>query len=200
MTEVSYFNKAVIWGTPGDINERSTKDHKRPYLDMRIACPSDKYGDICVYARMWGDEAIAAFLKAHIENPEGLYKFNGVLSQFDREGAKLTGFHLFKWAYSEEKLKRAVFILRGVCTGRDVQEDTISVNWKQKGDHAVDTTFRLYGGAALMLPGDIVDIKGALKDKDVYFGGSGLLIPYVEEVDVKGEIAREAGKPIPRTL
>lgn len=194
---MSHFNKGVIWGRVKEFNERSTKDNKKPYLDLKITCASERFGDVLVYARMWGGEKTRAFLDAYKDGPGELYKFTGILSLLEREGVQLIGYQIFDFRLVTEPVhQRAVFILRGEVVGRsrigdDSERPHILLNYKQaRENYAQDFTFRIYCHKdipALVMKGETLDVKGAMQDKDAFWGGSGACVPFAEEVASKGK-------------
>jgi len=193
--KISYYNKATIWGRPKEPNLRHTKKNRLPYLEMKIFCPSDEYGDIAVYGRMWGkEEKLQGFLAAYGEHPDAAFKFIGQLTQFEEEGQRYTGFHIFKWEVPSEEGKgvgcRAVFVLKGELAGRklDGPNSILSLNVKQAGDYPKDETFEIFCGsavAATVMKGEIVEVLGVMKDRAAFYGGTGDVIPYAQEIKEK---------------
>ena len=60
---MKHFNAGNVWGRVAEIkDETSTK--KTPYLQILIEAPSEEYGNVKVYGRLWGKEKITAF-KTH---------------------------------------------------------------------------------------------------------------------------------------
>lgn len=187
MTQEKDFNKGVVWGKVREVKFRKTRENGKPYADLKLVCPTQVYGDILAHGRLWGEARVEDLKAMHRKAPDTLWKFTGQLSQFERRGVMLTGYNLFKFEPAEQgALPRAVFILAGEVAEKrfgphpDEPEgdDTILV-MSVKGE-----TFEIWAREHLADRVEVLrraQVKGALRDADAFFGGSGDVRPWAEE-------------------
>jgi hypothetical protein len=182
---VKHFNRGTVWGTVKDLKVRKTKEKRRPYAEMRILCPSERYGNVVVHARLWGAEAVEQMREAFKDDPARQYRFTGQLEQLKDRERVLTGYNLFRAEASDEPLKRAVFILTGELTEN---MEAMKVAVRLEKEYQQETVFDIAPGDVDVPDlniGDTIFVKGALRDMDAYYGGSGDVRPVAEKVEVR---------------
>lgn len=115
---MKHFNSANVWGRIHSMT-RKTSDNDKPFVEVAINCESSAYGNVRAFGYLWGEDAVAAFMKAF--RPKATVHLRGAFAQYKgRHEAIKTSFTFWKaapWdpATGKHKAPRAAFILVGEC-------------------------------------------------------------------------------------
>ncbi len=201
-----HFNAGNVYGKVTEVKEEKS-DKGKPYLQISVDVSGDKSGRVTAYCRMWGEERITPFMNEWRRFPSETYWFRGFLGQYkSKTGDLLSNFTVFSHERKTSE-KRAVFILKGVvshqpsslnCGGQRFLIETIREGASGKEDIE---SFEVWSpGEKLLDPvskGDLVEVKGLIRQKDVdgFYGGSDG--PVRAYVDVLKIITQETDCPFP---
>lgn len=190
-----HFNKGVVRGRIIDLKPRKTTTNKKPYLELKVFCPSSSYGDITVKVRFWGPE-VEALKAAYKERKDGMFYFHeGDVAMLESRGRKFLGFNAYKfmpWSESPEDQPRASFILEGIL---DVAFEKFSIRHiREGGSFPVNALFDFPEPdfPTEALPPDRVTVYGHLKDLNAKWGSTGETEPIIEKLDIR-ERRHQAG-------
>ncbi len=178
---MKHFNSANVWGRIHDI-KRKTSDNDKPFVEVAVNCESAAYGNVRAFGYLWGEEAVAAFMKDF--RPKAPVHLRGLLSQYKgRKDAVRTNFTFWQtgaWdpTTGKHKMPRAAFILVGECTGYEEGGGDGKLTMKiVKENPAGEDLFELAVSAEALLSlggmpeaGRIYQVKGALAQDDDEFG------------------------------
>ena len=191
-----HFNAGNVFGKVTEVKEEQS-DKGKPYLQISVDVSGDKSGRVTAYCRMWGEERIAGFLNEWRRFPSDQYWFRGFLGQYtSKAGDVLSNFTVFNHERKTGE-KRAVFILKGVVSHQpsglnDGGQRFLMEVTRDDGQGKENTeSFEVWApGEKLLDPvsiGDLVEVKGLIRQKDVdgFYGGSeGPVRAYVDILKV----------------
>jgi len=183
----SHFNKGVVRGRILELKVRKTTANKKPYLELKVFCPSGVYGDITVKVRFWGPE-VEALKAAYKERKGGMFYFHeGDVAMLESRGRKFLGYNAYKfrpWAESPEDQPRASIIIEGVL---EVDFEKFSIRHIRGGSFPVNAVFDFPEPEfeTEATPGDRVTVYGHLKDRHARFGSTGEAEPVIEEIQIR---------------
>ena len=184
---IKHFTRGVIRGAIINIRKRTTKEKKKPYLDIKVSCPSSLYGPVETRVRMFG-KSIEKLLKHHKDSPGVMVHLDGNVQIMKANDRKFLGFQVMKfqpWISTAEDPPRASFIIEGICEST-VDHFTLH-HIREHSKYGVDETFDFIlpedlEGAGF---GDTVTLYGHLKDIHAKWGGSGEYAPVIESIDIR---------------
>jgi len=191
-----HFNAGNVFGKITEVKEEKS-DKGKPYLQISVDVSGDKSGRVTAYCRMWGEQRINEFMNEFRRCPSDQYWFRGFLGQYtSKTGDVLSNFTVFNFERKQAE-KRAVFILKGVVSHRpsgttdggqrflmDVTRDD------GKGEDNTENFEVWVPGDKLLdvvSEGDLVEVKGLVRQKDVdgFYGGSeGPVRAYVDVLKI----------------
>lgn len=192
-----HFSKGVVRGTVQSLKDRKTKSkNKRPYGDMLVHCPSQLYGDITVRVRMWG-AAYPVFKTQYKKHPHLMYKFSGHVGQIPRRGDNLFSFNAYNFeafVVAVDDEPRASFIMEGLVV--ENSEKVMELNHvREEGKYPLDLNF-IFPPAATPEgadPGDRITVYGHMTDLRARWGGSGVCLPVIEDIEIRERNAHAEG-------
>ncbi|MFQ5737364.1 MAG: hypothetical protein ACE5GY_10980 [Thermodesulfobacteriota bacterium] len=182
---MKHFNSANVWGRIHSMTRKTTENGK-PYVELAVNCESSAYGNVRAFGYLWGEDAVAAFMKAF--RPKATVHLRGAFAQYKgRHEAIKTSFTFWKaapWdpATGKHKAPRAAFILVGECMayeeGGDDGRLVMRLTKENKdGSEAGEDVFELAVSADALLtlgglpePGRTYQVKGALAQEEDEFG------------------------------
>lgn len=199
--KIKHYNAAHVWGRIAENPEtKMSNEGKGPlFLRLKLNCYSPRLGNVIAYANLWGKEDIDELIKAHLQDPRRIYKFNGFVSQYVEGKNRYTNFSFYSWIPAPDAEPRVAFILVGEITGIEGDKLSLLLNRPKSGESTVTVEERL----ELFAPsseiskkvdvGDTVKIKGYLRSKDGEddFGeNSSPVRPYIDDIKVlEGDFA-----------
>jgi len=204
---MKHFNSGNIFGKVLEVKpERS--DNGKDYLQISMDVSGEKSGRVTAYCRLWdGDRGrCAEFMNEWQRFPNTIYWMKGFLGQYtSREGKVLSNFTIFQWERKETAEKRAVFILKGEVTSQPSglndggQRFIMTVNRDGANNNTQSEEFELWAPGEKLFDqvahGDLVEVKGLIRQKDVenFYGGSdGPIRAYVDILKIIPEQAATA--------
>ena len=191
-----HFNAGNVFGKVTEVKEEKS-DKDKPYLQISVDTSGDKSGRVTAYCRMWGEQRINEFMNEWKRFPAEAYWFRGFLGQYtSTSGDILSNFTVFNFERKPAK-KRAVFVLKGIISHQpsatvDGGQRFLMEVTRDNGQGEDNTeSFELWSpGEKLLDPvshGDLVEVKGLIRQKDVdgFYGGSeGPVRAYVDVLKV----------------
>ena len=185
MGDMKHFNKGVIFGVIDNLKERTAKnDKKTPYMDIFIKCRSEQYGNFLTRFRCWDLETIGDIKETHIKNPGALWRFEGYIEQYEKDGKLYTGCSGFKeiQMLTEKTTQRSTFILSGKFNGMSPKRErattmlAVIIEREEAKDEEFFAEIRLEDCERLgfnikdIVRGDTVRLCGHQADLDAEFG------------------------------
>lgn len=178
-----HFNAGNVFGKVTEVKEEKS-DKGKPYLQISVDTSGDKSGRVTAYCRMWGEQRISEFLNEWKRFPAETFWFRGFLGQYtSKSGDILSNFTVFSFERKPGE-KRAVFVLKGVVShqpsgtadgGQRFLMD-ITRDDAQGGENTENFELWVPGEKLLdtVAVGDLVEVKGLIRQKDVdgFYGGS----------------------------
>ncbi len=205
------FNVAHLWGKILSMKSERSKN-KVPFVEVRLGCPSEKYGEVLVHVRFWGLKRSNEVLECSSKDTVNI---TGIMEQYPgkKDGeirTNFTGFKIQSWNPSEtrHKTKRAVFLMGGTVTeltpadgGVDLH---LSVHVNGTGEFPDrDEPFVVFLPDEVTLEhhspevGQKVKVKGAIKREENEYGETERYSEPVVEVTekVKEDTSPQASQP-----
>lgn len=185
---IKHFCRGVVRGKILSIKKRATKKNKKPFIDLKVSCPSSVYGSVEIRVRMYGKE-IGSVLEHYKENPDVMVHLDGNIQIMSKEDRKFLGFQAMKfrpWTATPEDQPRASFIMEGICNS--VVDVFTLHHIRELSEFGVDDTYDF------LLPedlpeslsfGDTVKVYGHFKDINAMWGGDGMFTPAIEKIDIR---------------
>ncbi len=191
-----HFNAGNVFGKVTEVKEEKS-DKGKPYLQISVDTSGDKSGRVTAYCRMWGEQRINEFMNEWKRFPTEAYWFRGFLGQYtSKSGDILSNFTVFNFERKPAE-KRAVFVLKGIVSHQpsatvDGGQRFLMEVTRDDGQGNDNTeSYELWSpGEKLLDPvshGDLVEVKGLIRQKDVdgFYGGSeGPVRAYVDVLKV----------------
>jgi hypothetical protein len=191
-----HFNAGNVFGKVTEVKEEKS-DKGKPYLQISVDTSGDKSGRVTAYCRMWGEQRINEFMNEWKRFPTEAYWFRGFLGQYtSKSGDILSNFTVFNFERKPAE-KRAVFVLKGIVSHQpsatvDGGQRFLMEVTRDDGQGNDNTeSYELWSpGEKLLDPvshGDLVEVKGLIRQKDVdgFYGGSeGPVRAYVDILKV----------------
>lgn len=199
-TQPKHFNQGNIWGKIRSADYRYSANGK-PFIALSIDCNTDKYGSVLAFARLWGKEKSDTFMVAYEKNPDAIFRFRGLISQYTtEEGIIQTNFTLHNFELPELPVSggiRATFILKGelMVKEKKANEGILYIKFARAATEnyeAKEEEFQIFTLTPGMVDGvqenQLVEVKGRLRtreDGEEYGCASGEIKPYAELVTAK---------------
>ena len=171
--KIKHYNGAHLKGIVRTIEKKTTKDHNKPYLELKVDCRNAKDGNVNAYCRMWGKKNVEEFEQKFKEGDS--VHLQGQLVQYEGQQEDKTGnsFNVYKaepWSADLDErypYNRATIILTGKVTSIEELEDEYKI-----GLHVATTSSSGYSNEFMLkifCPADVDKIKAVLPEYIVEF-------------------------------
>jgi hypothetical protein len=203
---LKHFNTGNVWGIPSDVTEEES-DKQTPYLAITLRCPSEVFGNITAYGRLWAKRKgnvidktnIDAFLSWYKDHPGAACRFRGFFSQYDdrRESRRLSNYTFFSWEPVANPAPRASFVLVGevIAIERLENEGKLYINLirpGQDGHDDIEEDFEVFTLSPQSVDGidegDIIEAAGYIRARvpeDEFGRPSSDIKPYVMDIKIR---------------
>lgn len=188
-----HFNLGIVRGKVLAKKIKPSKG-KSDFLQLKIQCDHPTWGEVVVWGRLWGKEAILSLIEQLNRKPREVYKFTGFFGQYLDDKQKLKNNYSFhKWD-NYSKPPGATFLLTCLLESKQVinEDGSLNVLLNRQGLYdKIEERFTVTcppGGMYKELsPGQTLELAGTLitEGEDPYGRQSQIIIPLVEEIKKK---------------